>query len=127
MYEVMEQVDIGSATGKTITKIELDSVADPNVIRVQFEGGTEFHITDEGQSCCETRYMRTDDNLSDVEGARLLSVELRDAPPQEDPDSGEVHEVSFLSLNTDRGSVVFSTHNEHNGYYGGFCIEVKHK
>jgi hypothetical protein len=37
-----------------------------------------------------------------------------------------VHEVQFLRVSTDAGTIVCETHNEHNGYYGGFnvCVEA---
>lgn len=67
--------------------------------------------------------MRTDDNLADYVGGQLLDMELRDAPEQED-EHGDVHEVQFLVVKTSKGQFTMSNHNEHNGYYGGFYIEV---
>ena len=106
-----------SAIGKTITLIVL---GDDDVIRISFNDGTKIKLADEGQSCCESRYMRTDDDLSQFVGAKLNSGELRQAPDVEDEYGS--HEVQFLVLITDRGNITFSSHNEHNGYYGGFWI-----
>jgi hypothetical protein len=55
-------------------------------------------------------------------GAKLLDIEVREAPnvPYE---YGE-HEVQFLVVKTDKGNITFQTHNEHNGYYGGFYIQA---
>ena len=36
----------------------------------------------------------------------------------------ETHEVQFLEIKTSKGIFTMSTHNEHNGYYGGFAIVV---
>jgi hypothetical protein len=31
---------------------------------------------------------------------------------------------TFLEIHTDRGSFTMANHNVHNGYYGGFAVEV---
>jgi hypothetical protein len=88
------------------------------------EDGAKAAIYDGGQSCCEERYMHTDDDLQAFVGATLISAEVRDAPDIED-DRGEVHEVAFLIVTTSLGAFTVETHNEHNGYYGGFAIMVR--
>lgn len=105
-----------SSLGKTITAL---SLADDE-LNFEFDDGTRLRIFDDGQSCCESRYMRTDDNLSDFIGAKLIDAELKPAPDIEDGYGS--HEVQFLEIKTDKGSFVMSSHNEHNGYYGGFAI-----
>jgi hypothetical protein len=47
-------------------------------------------------------------------------MRLQDA--SERPDEYGIHEVQFLIVDTDRGSFTCETHNEHNGYYGGFLV-----
>ena len=84
---------------------------------------SKMKIYDDGQSCCEWRYMRTDDDLPYYVGATFHGVEIKNAPDMED--EYEVHEVQFLEIITSKGSFTISTHNEHNGYYGGFWIKVK--
>jgi hypothetical protein len=37
---------------------------------------------------------------------------------------GEVHEQTFLKIRTNNGDATVVTHNEHNGYYGGFNISA---
>ena len=54
-----------------------------------------------------------------------MSIELRDAPNVEDDEYGNVHEVQFLVVTTSKGAFTIETHNEHNGYYGGFFIEAE--
>jgi hypothetical protein len=80
-------------------------------------------LRDEAQSCCEHRYMDTDDDLPYFIDARLLDIEVADGPDAED-EHGECHEQQFLKVTTDRGVFTVVSHNEHNGYYGGFCIEA---
>jgi hypothetical protein len=64
--------------------------------------------------------MRTDDDLKEHIGGKLLRVALKDAPPVEE--GGNVHEVQFLEIETTKGIFTMSNHNQHNGYYGGFYV-----
>lgn len=112
------------AVGKTIATLRLDEEADPQALRFTFEDGSEIKLFDNGQSCCESRYMRTDDTLADYIGATLLGAEIKEAadiPP--DDEHGDVHEIEFLEIQTSAGVLTMVSHNEHNGHYGGFSIE----
>ena len=111
------------AIGKKIVALSLGE--DDDALHFVFEDGSKIKIFDNGQSCCESRYMRTDDNLSDFVGSVFMGGEIADAP--DDPDrkyNDESHEVQFLHITTSTGVFTLSSHNEHNGYYGGFSIEV---
>lgn len=105
------------AVGKTISSLRLD---EDDSLRFEFDDGSKLRLSDQGQSCCEHRYMRTDDNLADFVGAKLLDAEIKVAPNI--PGEYDVHEVQFLEVKTDRGVFTMASHNEHNGYYGGFWI-----
>jgi hypothetical protein len=105
-----------SSLGKTIRRARLDG----DLLCLDFTDGTGLRLHDEGQSCCESRYMRTDDDLNYYEGASLLEVEIADAPSIND--GGEEHDVQFLNVKTSKGVFTMSNHVEHNGYYGGFAI-----
>ena len=94
-----------------------------DALTITFDDGTGYVFKDDGQSCCERRYMHSDDKPEEYVGAKFLSAEIADAPEIAD-EYGE-HEVQFLRVHTDRGDFVCSAHNEHNGYYGGFCIHVE--
>lgn len=87
-----------------------------------FEDGSSIRFRDEGQSCCESRYMMTDDDLSHYVGAELIGAELESGPDIKA--EYEEHETQFLKVNTSKGVFTMVTHNEHNGYYGGFAIGV---
>lgn len=106
--------------GRVITSVVLDS----DVLRFMFADGSQMNLWDDGQSCCENRYMVTEDDLSLYSGAMLVNIEVRDAPDMED-EYDNVHEVQFLEVMTNRGCFTMSTHNEHNGYYGGFCVRME--
>lgn len=109
-----------SAVGKTIEEASCDG----NYLTLKFTDGSSINFYDDGQSCCETRYMVCNDNLSEYKGSTLVTAELADAPNIQDR-YGEEHEVQFLRVQTSSGVIVVSNHNEHNGYYGGFSIRVK--
>jgi hypothetical protein len=118
-----ETVDtIKTSLNKIIEKVWLNK--EKNELFFKFEDNTGMVIWDNGQSCCEYRYMRTDDILSEFSGAKFLDIELKHAPDQED-EYGQVHEIQFLDIKTDKGVFQISTHNEHNGCYGGFYVVAK--
>lgn len=105
--------------GKKIIDMRLDA----NTLKIDLAGGLTIELFDDGQDCCESRYMTCDgDELSYFTGAELRGFSLRSADV--DVSSYDVHEIEFLVVNTDRGEQVFANHNEHNGYYGGFAIKA---
>ncbi len=103
--------------GKKITAIYYDD--DELALRFGDEG---LCIWDNGQSCCENRYMTTDDDLTYFLGAELRDIEVREGP---DLPSDECHEQEFLVVTTSLGAFTMENHVEHNGYYGGFSLTVK--
>lgn len=107
------------AIGKKIAGL---SLGEDDALHFVFEDSSKIKLYDDGQSCCESRYMHTDDDLSHFVGANLLGAEVRDAPNE--PDEYGEHEVQFLIVNTSIGSFTMASHNEHNGYYGGFLIKA---
>ena len=106
------------AIGKIIAALQL---GDDDALHFEFSDGSKLKLFDDGQSCCEKRYMRTDDNLDDYVGARMLGAEIKEAPNESGGEFYE-HEVQFLEVQTDRGVFTMASHNEHDGYYGGFSI-----
>lgn len=109
-----------ASIGKVISAVELTQ---QDELHLKFEDGTGLKLWDDGQSCCESRYMRTDDNLGEYIGATLVGGEVKDAP---DIDTEyDTHEVQFLEIQTSKGPLTMASHNEHNGYYGGFYIQAR--
>jgi len=82
-------------------------------LSIAFTGGPTVEIYDNGQSCCEERYMQTDDDLTAFVGAEFRGVRIQDGPETRD-EYGETHERFTVS-----------NHNEHNGWYGGFAIVAR--
>lgn len=94
-----------------------------DVLHIRFEDGSGLNFVDDGQSCCENRYMSNDgDDLREYIWSRYIGYEVKDAPDIECEDA--YHEVQFLEIMTSVGHITLSMHNEHNGYYGGFCLNV---
>ena len=107
-----------AAQGKEIAALAMESEA----LVFTFTDGTKVQLFDDGQNCCESRYMTTDDDLGYYVGATLLDADVADAPSIDN--EYDVHEVQFLKVTTSKGVFTMETHNEHNGYYGGFVIVV---
>jgi hypothetical protein len=94
-----------------------------DILRVVFAGGDKLFIWDGDDQCCEHRYMTTDDELDTFVGAKLVGIEVVDGP--DIPFEDGVHEQTFVKLETTMGTITLVTHNEHNGYYGGFDVESR--
>lgn len=114
-------VIVSEAIGKTIKEVK---VAD-NELQFTFNDNTKIALFDDGQSCCEHRYMNCDDDLTYYVDCQLLSVEIRDGGSKKD--HYETKETQFLIVTTSLGSFTVANYNEHNGYYGGFWIAAKKK
>lgn len=104
-------------------KIKLAEFVNDEII-ITFDDDVKIKIIDDGQSCCESRYMTTDDDVSWLNDKIFRGIEIKDAQ-YVDNDNYNVHEIQFLELKTTDGSITFASHNEHNGYYGGFYIKIK--
>jgi hypothetical protein len=89
--------------------------------KLSLSNGKVIYIWDNGQSCCEHRYMSTDDDLSSLVGHTLVRIDAKEGPNI--PDSEE-HETVFVEIGTDVGFITIVNHNEHNGYYGGFGLTI---
>jgi hypothetical protein len=105
--------------GKKIT----NATYDDHYFELEFEGGQKIHIVDDGQSCCEYRYITCDDDLDDLIGYALLGIEEKPGPEYDE--DYDVHETMFVEIMSSGGGVTFTTHNEHNGYYGGFALKIE--
>lgn len=80
-------------------------------------------VEDDGQDCCEHRFMSCDDTLSEFLGATLLDITVEDVGTGEGEDY-EHHEIQFVHIKTSLGVITLQSHNIHNGYYGGFDMRV---
>lgn len=107
---------VQESLGKVIAEL---SISD-NALSFKFADGTSMTLSDQGQSCCESRYLTFDGDLQQYVGAKLEGAEFKDEySGQADY---EEHEIQPVQISTSKGNFVVEHHNEHNGYYGGFWI-----
>lgn len=110
---------------KLIGKTIADVVIDEHELTISMYDGSTIVFCDEGQQCCETRFMSCDDDLPYFSGAVYLGSEINDVAGPGGPGSGEIdHDIAFLVIHTSKGDFTVQNHNDHNGYYGGFDIEA---
>lgn len=102
---------------RTIISLELIN----NVIHLKLKGcyphwetPQEIRIWDANQQCCEARYITTDDDLTTVSGQYIKEINIKPINPDE----------ACLEIKTNKGCITFFTHNDHNGYYGGFDLAI---
>jgi len=111
---------IKSCLNKKIAGVDVSDSS----LNITFEGGQILSVWDGGQSCCESRYMTCDDDVSSFVGDKLVDMEMMVADNVEENGYG-CHEIQFLNVKTNKGVFQVATHNEHNGYYGGFAIRAQ--
>lgn len=107
------------AIGKEIRELALEG----DVLVFVFTDGTRLELYDDGQQCCEERFMVCDDDLSIHAGSRLMGFQVARAPDLES--EAGVEEVQFLRVTTSEGGFEVRSHNRHNGYYGGFRLRAR--
>ena len=109
--------------GRKIVGARMDPEwGDAGCLLLGFDDGVTVRIWDGGQSCCEHRYMTTDDDVQSLVGGELREVSVREGP--EIATEYDEHETATLVIQTDQIAATFVTHNEHNGYYGGFGLSL---
>lgn len=87
------------------------------------DDGEVIQIWDDAQSCCESRYITCDDDLSKLIGGKLSKIEVREFK-EESSEYGDAHEMAFVEVATDECFITICTHNQNNGYYGGFGLTI---
>lgn len=92
-------------------------------LTITFENGKKIRLWDDGQSCCESRYMTTDDDVKSLIGHTLVRIDAKHGP-DEAGEYEDAHETIFIEIGTDQNFITIVTHNEHNGYYGGFGLKI---
>ena len=76
--------DTIEAVKKAIGKVIRSCSLQDDFLIITFDDGSVLKLWDDGQSCCESRYMVIDDDLNSFAGAKLVTVEVRDAPDEKD-------------------------------------------
>jgi hypothetical protein len=114
--------------GQVIASAVFDREGNEHLLRLTLEDGRVYELGDFGQSCCEYRYITTDDDAADLEGGRIFDISSRDMGEVSGASGDDVHEQVGLRVTTDIAAMLLVTHNEHNGYYrnaGGFSLCVR--
>ena len=106
------------ASGEPIQCIRMND----SDFEIQLKTG-KLVITDEGQNCCESRYITCDDDLPSYVGAKIVGMDVVPGPDVET--EYDTHEQMFVKIETTEGTLTLTTHNEHNGYYGGFAVVAR--
>ncbi len=104
--------------GRKIAAVEMSEER----LTLSFEDGIKIAVWDNGQSCCEHRYMTTDDDVASLVDHNLVRIEAKEGPEEETED--DVHEIVFVEIGTDDGFITVVNHNEHNGCYSGFGLTI---
>lgn len=95
---------------------------DENKLTLYFRDGDPVSVSDKRNAVSERRFITCDDDLRSFVGSRLLSISIKYGPTfaMSKGDS----ETAFVEVLTTSGAITLTTHNEHNGFYGGFdlCI-----
>lgn len=126
----------GKFWGKTISEIKFSLYAyddkeyggtgkEGEYLWIGFSDGSGIKITDHGGQCCEQRFMTCDDELTDIVGGQLITIDQKTGPEVEDHGSDDTHESQFVDIITSKGIITLTNHNVHNGYYSGFDMEIE--
>lgn len=105
--------------GKIIEDIRISD----NRLQIDFTDESKIDIWDDGQSCCESRYMTTDDDIKSIIGKTIVHIVSKGVESELDSND-ESHEIVFIEIMTNDGFITLVNHNEHNGYYGGFGLTI---
>jgi hypothetical protein len=109
----------GCLVGFPITAAKLDT--ETNQFEFELAGVRKFVLRDDQRSCCETRYITCDDPMSNIIGGLITKITCEDGGDRSDNEY-ERHDVMFVKVETHLGFIALTTHNCHNGYYGGFTL-----
>jgi hypothetical protein len=109
--------------GRVIMRAEMGRRGgESSSVDIVFEDGSAIYLYDTARSCCESRWMETDDDLSELSGEELTGIDIRTVPDKDGADG--VLECQFLLIHTNRSTATIKSYNEHNGYYGGIDLAV---
>lgn len=117
------------ALSDPIAKVEhldqqIDSYTDrAGWIVLTFASGTKLCLGGSPGDCCANHYITCDDDLDSFVGGMLRYVEVVTLDDQDD-EYGDRHEQTFVKVETTQGCLTFTSHNEHNGYYGGIIVRA---
>jgi len=73
------------------------------LLTLKLSNDKTIYIWDNGQSCCEHRYMTTDDNIKSLIGNTITRIEAKEG--QSITEDYDEHEQVFVEIGTDVGFI----------------------
>lgn len=101
---------LSRAKGKTIESITFSQTSADryeNKMVITFDNGDALAVYDDGQQCCERRYMVANEDMSFYPGAEFYDLDVRDAVISTLSD-GDILELQFMIVSTSFGSFTAS-------------------
>lgn len=130
MLNVSKKYPIGGGTpdnffpGEKITRSFIDEgKGSGGALRLDLDCGITLCFYDDASYCCEHRYIETDDEVDSIEGESYRGFELKETTSGEG-EWEECLDCAFLEIQTDKDHITIKNYNSHNGYYGGWDLEV---
>lgn len=132
----MNDLKFNKNLGKVIKSLDISG----DTFTIMFDDDTGLSMTDQGQQCCENRYMHSDDDLKYYIGAKLLNGRIEDIDTSYEQSrkyldhfietgneyyNDNVLECQFLIIDTNKGSFTIANYNENSGYYSGFDLNFE--
>lgn len=106
---------VGGVIMWTKLAVSYHGESEPTCLVIRLTDGRVLRVSDDGQDCCERRFVTCDDDLPGFAGARISAIEVRRS----------TGDIAFVHVITDKGTIVLTTHNENNGYYDGFVLTCR--
>ena len=116
----VDQAFVKKYYGRRIIAAEIND----ECLIIVFEDGVKIKLWDDGQSCCEHRFITCDDDVSCLIGGRLLKIDVKKGGSEILSEYGHEREWCFVDVITTEGMITMTTHNKHNGSYSGFDLSV---
>jgi len=114
------------------TKTDIDTILNGHIEKLELTIGGEFVISlnngyylvlSDFTMCCETRYMVCyDPDLRYFLGSKI--IKFTESPIKYLQDSQTNHEICFVTIHTNIGTIDLVNHNSHNGCYSGFDLNI---
>lgn len=103
-----------------VEMVELGDVT----LTLGYSNGKRLLLENTVNYCCEHRYITCDDDLSNLRGQQVVSIEVTGVEDCQDGRSAE-HEVAFVKIQFTRECITLASHNRHSGSYSGFHLQAR--
>jgi hypothetical protein len=124
-FDVFKKTLMPDFVGKKIEKVYIDpeyNNSDGGLV-VELEGNKKIILFDDNRQSCESRFVRSNDDLSWFEGTTFKGIQIKNMKDTRD-EFDEIHETQFIHVLTGIGNIIMEVHNIHSGHDGGFDLKV---